>query len=129
MRRAFALAVLSLSLAGCLAPSESASDDTPAALESAHTDSDAPSETIGEAADEDAIGAIAGGVGGTLAGAALGGYLFGPIGALLGGLAGGATAGWYGGQASSDRPPWPGSPPPLQPSPGQWPHYGGDTDR
>lgn len=72
-------------------------------------DAEKSAEHLGEAQQEDAVGAIFGSVGGALAGGIFGGLVFGPWGGRVGGLAGGATGGWYGGQASGDRPPW--SPP------------------
>jgi hypothetical protein len=119
-----AIVLVSLACASCVAnqddPNEGQALGAPA--EPAR---DAPGheERIGEAPEEDAIGAIAGTVGGGLAGAILGGLVFGPWGFFLGGLAGGATAGYFGDKASGDRPPFPGGPPPIHfdgPGQGKW---------
>jgi hypothetical protein len=127
MRCVIAFAVLSLSLAGCLAPSEPTEpDDTSAALASTHTDGAEPREQIaivsadareqiGEAEDEDTIGLIFGTIGGGIAGTVFGGFVFGPWGALVGGLAGSSVGGAFGAQAPGDRPPWPGGPPQRDP--------------
>ena len=127
MHPLLASTALSFALAGCLATSESPEpDDTSAPLALTHTDSTdppepsakddtAPREQIGEAAEEDAVGAIFGAIGGGVAGTVLGGFVFGPWAALVLGLGGSAVAGYYGNAASGDRPPWPGGPPQQNP--------------
>lgn len=100
------LVVVSASCVSCATVETEDPSSTTPALDTPAAGVEEGKEPIGDASQDDAIGAIAGGVGGGLAGAVLGGIVFGPWGFFLGGLAGSATAGYYGSQAPSDRPPW-----------------------